>query len=352
MAIWADDITDLTNATLENLGENKITDIATTEVDYPACRTLLKKNKVSQSGGTSNKFNLIYQGDGNTKTTSMFGVDNIDHVDGTLKGDVPWRGVTTGMSYDVDEESINQGPREIFNFIKSKRYMRDISFVEAMEGYFWDGPSSSTDSLTPFGLLNYWLDYDASTGFNGGNHTNFSGGPAGIDCATYSRWQHYTANYAAVSDSDLITKVRKALRACAFKGIPSKPINDYSSGHRYAMYTTSDILESLEAIARSQNDNLGNELAMYQDSTVIKRVPIEWVPYLQTNHATSDPFIGLDWGSIEVCALKNRWMVESPFKEAPNQHTVRVSHLDCRFNIQMSDRRRQFLIAKSDPMSD
>jgi hypothetical protein len=352
MAIHADNITDLANATLEELGEDRLTDIATDLQEYTACERLIPKAKAAAKTGTSCRFNLIYQGDGNTKPTSMFGVDNVDHVDGTITGDVPWRMVTTGMSFDVAEKEINEGPREIYNFIKTKRYQRDISWVEKMEEYFWDGPSGSGDALTPFGLLKYWLDYDATEGFNGGNHASFSGGPAGVDCATYSNWSHRTANYSAVSDTDLVDKMRTAVRLCKFKGIPRKPIPGYESGYRYGVYTTNDTLQQLEDFCRAQNDNLGSQLAMYQDAVMIKSIPVEWVPYLESNHATSDPVIGIDWSTVSCVPLKNSWMVESPFKEAPNQHTVRVSHMDCRFNFVVQNRRRLFLIAKSDPMSD
>jgi hypothetical protein len=357
MAVWADDITDLVNLTLEELGEDHLTDLATDLQDYTAASRLLPKAKSEAKTGTSLKFQAIFQGDGNFAWTSMFGVDNLDHVDGSHYGDVPWRGAKTGMTFDLDEEAINQGPRQIVNFIKTKRYQRDISYVDGIETAFWGGPSSSSDSLTLFGLLKYWLTYNATTGFNGGNHTNFSGGPAGIDASNsdYAQWKHYTGQYTSATDeTDLIAIMRKAIRYTRFKGIPNKPVPEYKTGNKYEIYTTGDTLEGLEDVARNQNDRLGNNLAMYQDNVVIgpERVPITWVPYLQTNHATSDPVIGLNWGAIKLIPLKGRWMVETPFREAPNQHTVRQSFLDCRMNLCMNARRDQFLIAKSDPMSD
>lgn len=354
MAIQQDAIADLANLTLAELGESKLTDLATELQDYPAVRRMIPENKIAVQGGTDIQFRVITDGDGNFQWTGMFSVDDIDHKDATTYGKIPWRGCKTGMEFDIDEPAINQGKRQIVDFIKAKRYQRDIDHVAGLEAGFWMGNSTgSTDAVTMYGMLGYWLDYDASTGFNGGNHTNWSSGCAAISASTYPQWSHYTANYTTANDADLGDKLRKAVRYTKFRGIPNKPIQDYSGGeHKYGIYTTADSLFGLEDAARSQNDNLGANMAMYQDQVVVGRVPVEWVPYLESNHATSDPVIGIDWGSVQICALSGRWNQETPFEKAPLQNTVRVSHLDSRFNLVMKNRRSSFLIAKSDPLSD
>lgn len=354
MPITIDNLQDLLNTTLEDIEPNKVTDIATDLQDYTAARRMMTKPMKGKTGDKC-RIDLIFKGDGNASATGPYAVDNTNVVDGTKVGYVPWRGNKTSMAIDLDEIAVNSGGEQILDMIKVRRYQRNISMTELFEGQFWDGPSSSSDNVTPFGLLNYWLDYDATTGFNGGNHTNFSSGPAEIDCSdsNYSGWQHYTANYAAVTNADLVAKMRRALKATKFKGIPNAPIKDHAMGdHKHGIYTTVDVQDTLENIARSQNDNLKNEMAMFQENVVIKRIPIEAVWYLQENHSTSSPVIGIDWTTFGVQPLKGRWEVESKFKPKANQHTVLESFLDYRFNVICRDRRRQFLIAKSDPMDD
>jgi len=351
-----DDISDLLNATLEELGEGKITDLATTLQRFPGATEVLANKVVKVQGGTSCRFNVITEGDGNAQWTNMFAVNNLDHVDGTTYGDVPWRGTKTGMTVDEDEIAVNTGPRQLLDFVKLKRYQRDIDLINLYEAGVWGGPSSSSDTLTMFGLLKYWLDYDSGTtvAFNGANHTNFSSGPAGLSCSTYTNWRHAAAAYTAVTDADLIAKIRDAIRLANFMGIPNAPIGSYAKGPvSWQIYTTADVIKEMENLCRANNESLGNDLARYQDSVVINRVPVAWVPYLQNNHSTSDPVIGVNWNVVEVVGLQGRWMVEQPFHLSARQNTVRESYVDSRFNMICRDRRNGlFLLAKSDPMSD
>ena len=354
MATHVTDITDIVNSTLERYGKDFLVDVATNLQEYTAADILLNKaKKLDGSGGTKYVFPLLTAGDDNAKAVGLFEVDNVDQVDGTTQGEVPWRYLNTGATFDVKQLSVNSGAEKIFDFVKTKEMQMYISWYDLIEQYFWDGPSSSSDTKVPFGLLNYWLDYDATTGFNGGNHTNFSSGPAGIDCSTYSNWQHFTANYAAVTDADLVRKMREAHAKCYFKGIPNKPVKGASEGRpRFGMYTTYDTVRLLEELLDSKNDNVGHELAKYDGDVMFRGTPVKWVPYLENNHATSDPVIGLDWNSFSIAYPKGEWMRTTPYKPAPNQHDSRVRFLDCSMQYILQDRRRNFLIAKSDPLSD
>ena len=58
-------------------------------------------------------------------------------------------------------------------------------------------------------------------------------------------------------------------------------------------FTTYNVLEEMEKLLESRNDNLGADLAKYAGSVVIKGNPVVWVPYLQNNDS-SDPFYGVN----------------------------------------------------------
>jgi hypothetical protein len=358
MAIAIDAVTDVVNSTITRYGRKFLTDAATELQNYVAGERLINKNRLMRDsqGGSSYTFDVLYQGDGNAKAIGLFEVDNLDQVDGTIQGTVPWRYIETGCHFDVKQLNVNMGAEKIFDFVKTKEYQMWISYWELVERYFWDGPASSADTKIPFGLLNYWLDYDATEGFNGGNHANFSSGPAGIDTSisSGSKYKHYTANYSAVTDADLLRKMRNAVRYTNFKGISNKPIKSYGDGvgHRWGIYTTGDNLGLLEELLDSKNDNVGTSLNKYDGTTMFERVPVEWVPYLQENHATSDPVIGLDWNCIGSVAPKGEWMRQTPYKVASNQHEVRERFVNSSFQVVMQSRRQHFMIAKSDPMDD
>lgn len=350
----ATDITDLVNSTLAKYGRNFITDAMSTLQNYVAAERLLNKKRLTFDSGTQYKFNILTTADSNARAIGFFEVDDLDQVDGSAQGTVPWRFLETGTHYDVKQLSVNDGAERIFNFVKEKEMQMWQGFWELVEQYFWDGPASSSDTKIPFGLLKYWLDYDATEGFNGGNHANFSGGPAGLDTDTYTRYKHWTAQYSAVTDQDLVRKMRKAFVKTDFRGIPNKPIKDYSDGvgHQYGIYTTYDVLYQLEELLDSKNDNVKNELAKYDGMTVFRRTPVEYVAYLDKNHATSDPVIMLDWNDFKCAALRSEWMRQTPYHQASNQHDVRQRFVNCSMNFVMHNRRVHALIAKSDPLND
>lgn len=351
MATQAGDIADLVNSVVEDHGKEFLVDIATDLRSYPACERLMakKRQKPFTGSGYQVKFPLLYQSDDNTRAVGFYDVDNIDQVDGTVYGTVPFRHITTGSHFDVKELPINSAPNRIFDFVAAKEKQMWIKWFETMEGYFWAGPSSSSDTVTPYGLTKYWLDHDATTGFNGGNHTNFSSGPAGVSCSTYSKWSHYTGQFSAVSEEDAILLIRKALHYTRYMGIPNNMMKDYSAGKKYnlGIYTVADNIFDLETLQRSRDDNIGPDPLKYMNQVMINRVPVEEVPYLTANRDTSKPFIGLDWDVICTIYPDGLWERRTPYYRAPGQHDVRVQHVDCSRNFVVLNRRRLWTVAKA-----
>ena len=350
MATHATDIADLANLTLSRYARNQLVDIATTLRDYPACKKLMEKNRqIAATGGGKNfQFPLLYSGDSNSRNCGLYDVNNLDQTDGTVLATIPWRYMTTGVHFDTHEVSINASPEKIVDFVKTKEFQMEIGWYNLMEANFWGGPSSSSDDTTPYGLTGYWLDHDSSTGFNGGNHTNWSAGPGGLSCATYSRWQHYTAQFTTNSLPDSVQKIRRALKEVRYRGIPNKPIKDWNfDDHQTIIYTTLDNLDELEALAIGLDDKIGPDLAKYDGMVTIARTPIEEVPYLTDNRATSDPFIGIDWNVVGCIYPEGEWAKETPYQQAPHQRNVRERFRDASRQFVVMNRRRLFTVAKA-----
>lgn len=365
MAIFGTDITDLVNETLPHYARGALANASTKLQRYVAAERLIGPTlsgaafpRVTLEGGTDYRFKVITKGDANTRHIGFYEVDNIDQTDGTTEGVVPWKYVETGCQYDVKELPINQGTAKLVDFLATKETQMWLNFFEVTEADFWDGPADSTDTKVPFGLLKYWLQYNAdmTDGFSCGNHTNFAGGPAGLSCLTAGwgdRWKHYGGQYADVTDADLIAKMRRAIRLTEFMGIPNGHVRAYADGvgHDYGIYVTNTTLQSLENLLDAKSDGVRKDLAQFDGTTHIARVPITWVPYLHTYKATSQPVIGLDWNDIKVVGLSNEWMRDSPYAVAAKQHDVRVRFLNCSWNTVMTERRRHFLFAKSSPLT-
>ena len=343
-----EDIADLVVAAQRELGKMRITEIATDLQEHVAMSRLLTKKRTTFDSGRAIQFNLLTEADENARNVGLFAVDNVNQKDGAKVGVVQWRHTTTGYAFDRRQVSMNRGDAKVVDFVKLKRFQQLIGLSSLMESNFWDGPTDANDKDTPWGLRNYWLVYNATAGFNGGNHTNFSGGPASVDCDVDARWKNYTFNYSNVTKTDLVRKWRKAAAMCGFRPpVRNVPIPAYGVGGRYGWYTTYDILGELEERLEDQNDNLGKDVASMDGQTVFRRVPVEWVPYLQQNQATADPIIGLDWSVFKVTFLRGEYMREDPPRIAPNQHNVMQSFLDCTYNFVCYDRRRLVLGAKA-----
>jgi hypothetical protein len=353
MATHATDIADLTNSVVADYGRNFLVDIASDLRSFPACEKLMQKKRMVEFSGSGDqiKWPLLYEGDSNTRAVGFYDVDNLDQTNATVYATLPWRHITTGNHYDVKELSINSSPAKIFSFTKAKQKQMWLTWFKEMEGYFWGGPASSSDDTTPYGLTKYWLDHNSSAGFNGGNNTNWSDGPAGIDCSdsNYSNWSHYTAQHSVVSMEDAVQKMIRACKETGFRGIPNKMMEDYSRSGEYdlGIYTVMDNEDELEAIARSLDDKIGSDLAKYYGQVMIKRTPVEEVPWLSKNRNTSKPFIGLDWGVVRTLYPKGEYMRHTPYHRDPNAHEVRQEFNDASRQFAILNRRRIWTVAKA-----
>jgi len=344
--LQAEDIADLIATTQKELGKNRITDL-TSDLQYKvALSRLMKKSRVTFGSGTSINFNVLMNGDENSRNVGLFDVDNVNQVDGMKVGNVPWRHTTTAYAYDVKQLAMNRTPAKIVDFVKEKRMQRLVGFSDLMEENFWGEPTDGDDDTSQFGL-GYWIVYNATEGFNGGNNTNFASGPAGINRTTYPRWKNYTAQYVNVTKVDLIRKWRKAATMCAFKPLVGKPIPGYGVGDRYGYYTNYDVLGPMEELLEAQNDSLGNDVASKDGETLFRKIPVTFVPWLQDNKGTCDPVVGINWDVFKTVFLSGQYMRETKPKMSPASHDVYNAFLDNTYNFICYDCRKLFLLAKS-----
>ena len=81
--IVADDIADLANMTLDNLGRAKFSQIAQEITDYEVMQHWLKKDRVTISSGTGIRRNLMTDTNKSAEHVGLFGTDNVsvgDHM--------------------------------------------------------------------------------------------------------------------------------------------------------------------------------------------------------------------------------------------------------------------------------
>jgi hypothetical protein len=234
---------------------------------------------------------------------------------------------------------------QILDLLESREADCMLGLAEIMELAWLGKPTSSSDSTTPYGLQ-YWLKLATSgAGFNGTDITGFSGGPGGLASATYSKWAHYNAVYDAFSDDDLSRKMRKAYRAINFKS-PLKPLKgNGAEGSQYKILTGEDVQEGLIDIARGQNDNIGRDLATYDDDVTFKKIAIQYVPAIDSVWTSDeDPIFMLDTKHFQTCVhKKNAWRRTGPLT-VDGKHTTRSVFYDVTWQLFCTDRRRQAVL--------
>jgi hypothetical protein len=121
----------------------------------------------------------------------------------------------------------------------------------------------------------------------------------------------------------------------------------------YAFLTDEPTVKALESLARQRNDNVGFDLAVTVDATMFKRIPITWVPYLDSAAAaSSNPFYGVNLKHFYVGVLRNNNMQETGPRVSPKQHKVVEKHLDHSYNFANDVFRAHFVGAKAAPFGE
>ncbi len=341
--LTTEDVADLVQSTLRDLDRGSWTDLTGDLQDYTAMRVLLKKEKVKFKTGNGARVNILTEDGQSARNVGLGYVATYNIKDGLSNGYVPWRHTTANYAFDRREEEINGGDAEqIVDLIKTRRGMCDIALAKKMETNFWGKPSDSTDVLTPWGVDMY-IVRNATQGFNGGNPSGFTTG-AVFDSSTVTRWKNWSDQYTTVSTSDLVRRIRLALKKTNFKS-PAKVSEVRSISEKRSMYTNVDVIQELEELVPLQNDQVGNDLAKYDGDVLIKRIPLMWVPTLDTD--TQDPVYGICWDTLVPVFLKGEYMKESKPRALDSQPTVVVVDKDMTYNFVCYDRRSHFIVNKA-----
>ena len=338
MPLQASDIADLITTTQADLGRLKWTDLYTPLQEYVAMPSLMVKERVSFNSGTSISTNVMVGNSGNARNTGLYAADNTNAADIMKTTSIPWRHSTTSYLIENREVSMNREPARIVDMVKTRRADAMIALAELMEANFWGKPVDSNDTETPWGI-DYWLVANATEGFNGGVPAGFSD-VAGLDPAVYDKWRNWTAQYTDVTKIDLIRKMRQACTKTKFKSPIAQP--NYNGPPKQGLYANYATIAAMEEVAEAQNDQLGNDLASKDGITLFRGMPLNYVPYLDSN--AKNPVFGINWADFKTAILSGEFLRESAPKEAATSHNVLETFVDLSYNFMLRDRRSHFRI--------
>lgn len=337
--LTAQGLNDLVADTLRDLGRGRFTEIATDLQEHTAMASLLRENRTELQSGTGVQWNVMVAQAGNFRNVGLAASDNINLADTMVQATADWRNSVGGYAIEGREVSMNMEPSQIVNLVKTRRIQGMLDIAEGMENNFWGPPVALTDTITPWGV-NTWIVKNATEGFNGGVPSGYT--TIGLNPTTYPRWNNWTAPYTSVSRDDLIRKWRKAARFTNFKP-PVEGIPTFNTGTKYGYYTTNAVLQPLEETLQSQNDNLGTDVAKYDNMVTFGRVPVTWVPKLEAD--TTNPVYGINWGWFKTVILRGWWLRETHVPIYPGVHTMSAHFLDCTYQWVTKNRRCHFVLS-------
>lgn len=338
MPLSPEQIDDIVSTTLPILGRGDITDIYPDLQEYTAMGRLLDKGKrLEADGGYKIDWRVKVSNGSQARWTGLYDIDD-PQVNNMVKvASVPWSMADTHFAYDNREEVFNRGSAAIYDMLELRVGEAMQSWAELAESGFWGLPDTSNNKK-PYGVQ-YWLVKNATEGFNGGNPSGFSD-VAGLSRTTYPHWKNWTAQYAAVSKTDLLKKARKAARYTKFK--PAYKLKGQQTGDSHAHYTNYTVLGQLEEYLQTENENLGNDVAHYDGRVMFRGAPVDWVPHLDSD--ATNPWYGINWTYFHVLCAQNQFMKEN--KPSPTaSHAGRAVYYDMIMQIRNKDPRRSFVLA-------
>jgi len=345
MPYQADDYTDLVTTTLRHLEKKTWADIVVDNQNHIAMPKILKKKAVTFGSGYGHQFNVRVFSNQAARNVKLNETDNPTTADTQKTGNVPWRHSETHWALEERIISMNRSPSQLVSLLSTSRVDAMTDLAELMESNFWGAPSSSSDTLAPYGVP-YWIVKNNTTGFNGGHPSGFSD-VGGLSQTTYARWANWTSQYVSVGKSDLIRKWREAATKTSFRPPVDGPFSN--TGNQYGFYTDYTVLGTLEEILESQNDNLGNDVASKDGDVHFRRIPVEWVSYFDNNSGTVDttnPIYGINWAVFKPCFLSGEYLKETKVAPHPLHHRTITQYTDCTYNFFCVDRRRNFVLSK------
>jgi hypothetical protein len=332
-------VNELTNTTLRQLGRLKWSLISTSLQEYHAYGRFLKKGQVkTYDGGYGLQWNLQVAATGLAVRSELYDTDEATHKDTMKTATSPWVMVKVPYAIDVRQMSMNSGSSKIVDDWQAQRVAAMVSLAELLESDFWAAPDAN-DTKKPR-ALRYYVVKNASAGFNGGTASGFSD-VAGLNTTTYPKWRNWTDIYTSISRTDLIRRVKRAMRNCRFMPPVEHPA--YASGQpRWEFYTVDDVMQVLGELAENQNQNIGSDLAAYEGRVEIGNVRVNWAPQIDSD--TDDPFYGIDWSSFRPCVLAGEYLRETD-DTAASSHNLKARWVDMTYGFEMYDRRRNFVVS-------
>lgn len=339
MPLTVEQIDDLTASTLPHLTKRNLAQMAQTFQNYEILSKWFTKEKVQKKGGHSIEMRLMDQLPDSAAHITIDQSDNPTIAKLLDKMTIPWRHFQSYYAWYIEEILMNSGESEIVDLLSARRDASKIRTAEVLEIKAWACPVAA-NKVDPYGVP-YWIVKNAVEGFNGGlpaDHTTI----AGLDLDEHPNFKNYTGTYTAISASDLIRKLRKAMDQTAFKSPIGKDEFYGMKGKSWRLYTNLETKLAIEDLARAQNENLGADLAAMDGQTTVRGNALMRANPLDND--TQNPIYGINHNTFKVVTLQGAFFRDSGQMVVPTNHRARVVYNDTTYNYMCMNRRHNFVL--------
>jgi hypothetical protein len=347
MALLPTEIDDLVTTTYDTVWKKKKwVDLSQDKQFFTIADRYFRGSKMPMRSGPNLAFSIQHTSIGNTRYTAPYDDDQYGTGNQFAKGYQPWAQLTNNYTYDVTEQDFQSDDEMvILDYILGKEHGMYNDWFNFLENAFWTAPASSSVRPTPITGIPFWVQKNATEGFNGGDPSGFSGGAGNIATGTYSRWKNYTGTFGGINRDDFVAKVRRARKLCNFQPAHSYPAAN--ADPKYVFYTTESVEEGCAKYLDYRKDNIGTDMGGTV-KPMFQGFPIEWVPALtgssEVAYDSQNPFYGINWSTFVFAFLRGKEMVRSGPMTKDGQHNVRAVHVDATCQLICNDRRSNFVL--------
>jgi hypothetical protein len=333
-------LVDLVAGTLDDMGPPSFEMVAQELQDYIVMRNWLKKERTMIDSGKGIQRMLMDNYEQVAREVGYFEEDNIVLANHLQSITAPWVTLDTHWVFEYKETLDNRGKALIADVFKPRRAGAMLALAELLENRAWNTPTAAQDGTVLRGVP-YYIVKNATAGFNGGlpsDHTT----KAGVNITDHPKYMNYTDQYVAVTEADLVRKMRLATMLTGFKS-PMPDAIQAPSAARRRLYVNRDTFLDFKEAASGRNDNLGSDFDNTGGEPKFNRNTIEWVPTLDSD--TSDPVYGLDHNTFKVYVKKGDYLRET-VKPSARGHNITETWTDLSIQFLCLNLRPNWVISK------
>lgn len=373
-AVAAASAFDVTDAELRGKGFQSLHSFLTDRQRFVFADTILSKNmlnadknsrvRVDCTFRTGNAFRWAYPTDNDAAVDaddSRVGYATLKYLQGGIKFN------------EIEDLAVNGGMNQrIVDRFKAKYAAAMMDCATKLDDMFWQKPVNTSDDKTPWGIPTFCRYGNATTtpGFNGGDPSELSGGYLGIASTDESRWQNACAIYSSMSEDDFVQKFNKLLYLTDFivpmlvdrNKVPGE-LSQLAVDTERLLVCNWDTFDKAERLRKRLNDNYGNDMTGdrgpggsqgFATFGGAKLTPCPVMDSTAVIQSGSEPVYGLSFNKndgIGVVYNEGLWLrKKDPIMDPFNSNSFRIMW-DTMANIVCTNRRRNFVIAKSEPIA-